>query len=60
MPCQAPQPEGLASGGGAPRAFGFESQQDLNTGAPQDWEIRDSTLEDAHKVPCALGPRAKQ
>ena len=32
-----PQPWGLALGGGAPRAFGFEGQWGLSTGAPQDW-----------------------
>ena len=32
-PRQAPQPEGLALGGGACRARGFEGQQGLNAGA---------------------------
>ena len=36
-PHQAPQPRGLASGGGAPRVFGFEGQQSLIAAAPQDW-----------------------
>ena len=36
-PCQAPQPRGLASGGSAPWAFGFEGHQSLTTGTPQDW-----------------------
>ena len=36
-PHQAPQAGGLASGGGAPRAFGFESQRGLGAGVPQDW-----------------------
>ena len=30
-------PRGPASGGGAPRAFGFEGQRGLTAGAPQDW-----------------------
>ena len=36
-PCQAPQPGGLATGGGAPSESGFEGQQGLITGIPQDW-----------------------
>ena len=36
-PHQAPQPGGLAMGGGAPRESGFEGQQDVITGSPQDW-----------------------
>ena len=36
-PHQDPQSGGLASGGGAPKAFGFEGQQVLIVGAPQEW-----------------------
>ena len=36
-PRQAPQPGGLATGGGAPKASGFEGQQGLIAGIPQDW-----------------------
>ena len=36
VPCQAPQPGGLASGGRAPRAFSFKGQWVLISGAPQD------------------------
>lgn len=50
---------GPASGGGAPRAFGFEDQGGMSAGAPKDWRKLQS-LEGAHKVSCALGPRAKQ
>lgn len=37
VPCQVPQPGGLASERGASRASGFKGQQALSTGAPQDW-----------------------
>ena len=43
FPHQAPQPRGLASGE-SPRIFGFEDQQGLTAGSPQDGAIRDSTL----------------
>ena len=36
-PHQAFQPGSLAMGGGSPRETGFEGQQDLITGIPQDW-----------------------
>ena len=36
------------------RAFGFEGQQGLSAGAPQDW------WKDAQKVSHALGPSTKQ
>ena len=37
IPCQAPQPEDLAPGGEASRAFVFEGQQGFRAGALQDW-----------------------
>ena len=36
-PWQAPQPEGLVMGGGAPRESGTEDQQGLTAGIPKDW-----------------------
>ena len=47
-------------GGGALRAFGIEGQWGLNTGAPQDWCKQRPFVEAAHRVSCALGPRAKK
>ena len=37
VPCQAPQPGGLAMGGRDPRESSFEGQQGLIAGIPQDW-----------------------
>ena len=59
-PHQAPQPGDLALGRGATRAFGFEGQQALSAGAPQDWVRKRLLLESAQKVSHTLGPRAKQ
>ena len=39
-PHQAPQPGGLAMGGGVPKESSFESQQGLTTKIPQDWGIQ--------------------
>jgi len=46
-------------GGGAPGAFGLKGQQSLSTGTPQDWG-KQRLLEGAHRVSCALSPRANQ
>lgn len=45
---------------GASRALGIESQQGMCTGTPQDWDKQTPFLEDAHRIPHAQGPRAKQ
>ena len=58
-PCQAPQPWGLPSGGGEPRAFGFEGQQGLITGDPQNQWNRDSFLGGHSKVSHIPGHREK-
>ena len=39
---------GLASGEGAPRAFGFEGQQGSRAGAPQDCEKQKFHSQGAH------------
>ena len=46
-------------GRGTPRAVGFEGQQGLNAGAPQDWGKQKLHSWSAHTVSCTLGPRAK-
>ena len=56
-PTPGSQPEGLALGGGAPRAFGFECR---SAGAPWEWEKQTPLLEESHKVSCTLGPETKQ
>lgn len=52
-PRQAPQPMGLASGGGA---FRLEGQGGLNAEAPQHWE---NTLGGHTQISCAQRPREK-
>ena len=42
------------------RAFGFECQWDLSAGAPQDRGKQTPLWEGAHRLSCALGPKAKQ
>ena len=59
-PHQTSQSGGLAMGGGVSRESGFESQQDLITGLPQDWGKQTPLLEGTHKVFCAPGPRRKK
>ena len=44
VPHQAPQPEGLQMGGGAPRESSFEGQKDLIPGIPQTEGTRNCTL----------------
>ena len=55
-PHQGPQPGGLASREGAPRAFRFEGQQIGSQELHRTGGNRTPLLEDAHKVSCA--PRA--
>lgn len=47
-----PQPEGVALEGETttPKAVGFENQQDLSTGTPQDWRKQRLYSRRAHKV----------
>ena len=59
-PTSGSKARSLASGGRAPRASGFEGQQDFSTGTPQDWEKKRLLLESTHKVSCALGSRVMQ
>ena len=46
--------------GGAPKALGFEGQQGLSAGAPQDYTKQPPLWKGAHKASHALGPGTKQ
>ena len=59
-PHQAPQSRCPASGGGAPRASGFEGQQGLSARAPQDWGNRDSILEGCTQSLMHTGTQGKK
>ena len=50
----------LVSGGGMPRAFDYEIQWGLSTGAPQDWGKQTLLLESENKFSCALGQGQRQ
>ena len=51
---------GLITGAGTPRAFGFEGQQGLGAGAPQDLGRYAPLLEGAREASRAWGPSTKQ
>ena len=59
-PHLAPQPGGLATGGGSPRESGFECQQGLIIEIPQDGETETLLLEGTHRASSTLGPRGKK
>ena len=59
-PCQALQPRGLGSRGGAPRTFCFEGQWGLITGAPQNWGKQTPFLEGVYRISWTPRPGKNQ